>query len=60
MEEPELPRKPDIKPPDLATWSVEELEAYIARLEAEIVRAKAGIEAKQSIRGAAEALFKKS
>jgi uncharacterized small protein (DUF1192 family) len=59
MEEPDLPRKPSSKPPDLATWSVEELEAYIARLEAEIVRAKAGIEAKRSIRGAAEALFKK-
>lgn len=59
MEEPELPRKPDTKPPDLATWSIEELEAYIARMEAEIVRAKAAIEAKQSIRGAAEAAFKK-
>jgi uncharacterized small protein (DUF1192 family) len=59
MEEPELPSKPAFKPPDLATWSVEDLEAYIARLEAEIVRARAGIEAKQSIRGAAEALFKK-
>ena len=59
MEEPELPIRPATKPPDIATWSVEELEAYIARLEAEIVRAKAGIEAKQSIRGAAEALFRK-
>jgi len=59
MEEPALPSNPSFKPPDLATWSVEELEAYISRLEAEIVRARAGIEAKQSIRGAAEALFKK-
>jgi uncharacterized small protein (DUF1192 family) len=60
MEEPdELPRKPTAKPPDLSTWSVEEVEAYIARLEAEITRARAAIEAKQSIRGAAEALFKK-
>jgi len=59
MEEPELPSKPAFKPPDLATWSVEELEAYIARLEAEIARAREGIAAKQSIRGAAEALFKK-
>jgi len=56
----DLPRKPTAKPPDLATWSVEEVEAYIARLEAEIARARAAIEAKQSIRGAAEALFKKS
>jgi uncharacterized small protein (DUF1192 family) len=60
MEEPdELPRKPTAKPPDLSTWSVEEVEAYIARLGAEITRARAAIEAKQSIRGAAEALFKK-
>ena len=55
----DLPRRPTTKPPDLATWSVEEVEAYIARLEAEIARARAAIEAKQSIRGAAESLFKK-
>jgi uncharacterized small protein (DUF1192 family) len=55
----DLPRRPTTKPPDLATWSVEEVEAYIARLEAEIVRARAAIESKQSIRGAADALFKK-
>jgi uncharacterized small protein (DUF1192 family) len=59
-EEPDdLPRRPTTRPPDLATWSVEEVEAYILRLEAEIARAKAAIEAKQSIRGAAESLFKK-
>jgi uncharacterized small protein (DUF1192 family) len=55
----DLPRKPTTRPPDLATWSVEEVEAYIARLEAEIARARAAIAAKQSIRGAAESLFKK-
>lgn len=55
----DLPQTPTSKPPDLATWSVEEVQAYIARLEAEIARARAAIEAKQSIRGAAEALFKK-
>lgn len=59
QDEDELPRRPATKPPDLATWSVEELEAYIARLEAEIGRARAAIEAKQSVRGAAESLFKK-
>jgi uncharacterized small protein (DUF1192 family) len=59
-EEPDdLPRRPTTKPPDLSTWSVEEVEAYIARLEAEIARSRAAIEAKQSIRGAAESLFKK-
>lgn len=60
MEEPDdLPRTPTTKPPDLSTWSVEEVETYIARLEAEIIRACASIEAKQSIHSAAEALFKK-
>ncbi len=55
----DLPRRPTSKPPDLTTWSVEELEAYIARLEAEIARTRTAIEAKRSIRGAAESLFKK-
>lgn len=55
----DLPRRPTSKPPDLTTWSVEELEAYIARLEAEIARTRVAVEAKQSVRGAAEALFKK-
>ena len=55
----DLPLRPSAKPPDLATWSVEELEAYIKRLEGEIVRARAAIEARRSIHGAAEALFKK-
>jgi uncharacterized small protein (DUF1192 family) len=55
----DLPQRRTSKPPDLATWSVEEVQAYIARLEAEIARARAAIEGKKSIRGAAEALFKK-
>jgi uncharacterized small protein (DUF1192 family) len=60
MEEPDdLPRRPTTKPPDLSNWSVEEVLVYITRLEDEITRARAAIEAKQSIRGAAESLFKK-
>jgi uncharacterized small protein (DUF1192 family) len=55
----DLPRRPSAKPPDLATWSVEELETYIKRLESEIGRARAEIETRRSVRGAAEALFKK-
>jgi uncharacterized small protein (DUF1192 family) len=55
----DLPRRPTTKPPDLTTWSVEELEAYIERLESEIARARAAIEARRSVLGAAEALFKK-
>jgi uncharacterized small protein (DUF1192 family) len=45
--------------PDLNGWSVAELEAYIVSLETEITRARAEIEAKSSVRNAAEALFKK-
>ena len=55
----DLPRRPSAKPPDLATWSVEELEAYINRLQGEIERARAAIEARRSVHSAAEALFKK-
>jgi uncharacterized small protein (DUF1192 family) len=59
-EEPDdLPQRPSAKPPDLATWSIEELEAYISRLQGEIERARAAIEARRSVRGAADALFKK-
>jgi len=54
----EVPQRARAKPPDLSTWSVEEVEAYIVRLKAEIERAEAAIKAKQSIRGAAESLFK--
>jgi uncharacterized small protein (DUF1192 family) len=55
----DLPRQRTSKPPDLTTWSVEELEAYIARLKVEIERAREAIAARQSVRGAAEALFRK-
>ena len=59
-EEPDdLPRRATSKPPDLTSWSVEELEAYVARLQGEIERARAAIAARQSVRGAAESLFKK-
>ena len=59
-EEPdELPQRATRKPPDLTSWSVEELEGYIARLEGEVERARVAIAARQSVRGAAEALFKK-
>ena len=52
-------KRSKVGPPDLSGWSVAELEAYIARLEVEMARARAEIESKNSIRNAAEALFKK-
>lgn len=55
----DLPQHASAKPLDLTTWSIEELDAYIARLRAEIERAQAAIEARRSVRSAAEALFKK-
>jgi uncharacterized small protein (DUF1192 family) len=52
------PRKPVVKPKDLDLLGVKELEDYIAGLEAEIARARAVIDKKQSHKGAAEGLFK--
>jgi uncharacterized small protein (DUF1192 family) len=57
--EDDLPRRAGAKPPDLTNWSIEELEAYIGRLESEIARARVAIEARRAVRGAADALFKK-
>lgn len=56
----DLPERATSKPLDLTTWSIEELDAYILRLRAEIERAQAAIEARRSVRSAAEALFRKS
>lgn len=55
----ELPQRATAKPPDLTRWSIEELERYITRLQGEIERAQTAIAARQSVRGAAEALFRK-
>lgn len=53
------PKRSKVGPLDISGWSVEELKAYIARLEVEMARARAEIETKNSVRSAAEALFKK-
>lgn len=54
------PRAPTpTAPRSLDPLSVEELTAYIARLEAEITRARQAIAAKQQVRAGAEALFRK-
>lgn len=58
-EEDDRPKRLRPEERKLEGLSVEELEAYIAKLEAEISRARAAIEGQRAVRGAAEALFKK-
>ena len=58
-DEDDLPVRKGSRPPDLGHWSIDELNEYIRRLEAEILRARAQITAKQSFKGAADELFKK-
>lgn len=53
------PRKKPKKPKDLSTWNVEDLEEYIAAMEAEIERARAMIASKKGVASAADALFKR-
>ena len=59
-----IPDKPDdplklLAKQDLDPLSVEELEARIALLEAEIVRVRAKLDASVSFRASADELFKK-
>ena len=51
--------RPAHVPKDLATWNIEDLQAYIANMTAEIVRCEKIIEEKKSLSSAADALFKK-
>ena len=60
MDEEELePRRKPAQPRDLTLMGIEELETYIAELEAEIVRVRSDITAKLGQRRGAEALFKR-
>jgi uncharacterized small protein (DUF1192 family) len=60
MDEEELePRRRPAKPKDLTLLGIEELESYIAELEAEIARVRVEITAKLGQRSGAEALFKR-
>jgi uncharacterized small protein (DUF1192 family) len=60
MDEEELPRRKRlVEQPVLDSFGVEELNAYIGELRAEIGRAEAMIARKSSHRGVAEALFGK-
>ncbi len=60
-DEEETPRKrPRFEPLPLDGLSREDMEGYIASLEAEIARVRATITARDRDRGAAEALFRKT
>ena len=60
MDDSEIePRSKPAQPKDLTTLGVEELENYIADLEAEIARVRVEIAAKLGQRRGAEALFKR-
>ena len=50
--------KPAFAPKALQNWNVEDLEAYIARLEAEIIRVKSALDTKSAVADAAKGLFK--
>jgi len=52
------PRKKSVQPKNLDTLSIEELNFYIAELQAEIERARAKIAAKEAHRAGAASLFK--
>jgi uncharacterized small protein (DUF1192 family) len=53
------PRRKMPKKKDLTPLSIDELEAYIADMEGEILRVREAIVAKQKQRGGAESLFKR-
>jgi uncharacterized small protein (DUF1192 family) len=63
MDEAALPRArrdaalTELERDDLDLYAVDELQARIGRLEAEISRARRAIEKKQGVRSAAESLF---
>jgi uncharacterized small protein (DUF1192 family) len=60
MDEEELePRRKPREPKDLTLLGIEELETYIAELEAEIARVRIEISAKLGQRRGAESLFKR-
>lgn len=52
------PRKQTPKPKDLDGMGVEELQDYLAWLEAEVTRVKAKIESKKTYLAGAESFFK--
>ena len=53
------PRKAQPKPKDLEVMGVDELEAYMSELEAEVARVREKIAAKKSYLSGADAFFKR-
>jgi uncharacterized small protein (DUF1192 family) len=53
------PKRKTPKKKDLTPLSIDELEAYIADMEGEILRVREAIAAKRKQRGGAESLFKR-
>ena len=51
--------RPAHAPKDLTAWNIEDLQAYIANLTAEIALCEKIIDEKKSLSSAADALFKK-
>ena len=54
------PRHKQPKPKDLDAMGVDELEAYLAELQAEVERVTAKIESKKTYLAGADSLFKSS
>lgn len=52
-------QRPSQAPKNLTEWNIEDLQSYIANLEAKIEQCKQIIEQKRSLSSAADALFKK-
>ena len=53
------PRRKPQPVKDLSGWSISDLEAYIAEMQGEILRARDVIESKQAQKSAADLFFKK-
>ncbi|WP_207476832.1 DUF1192 domain-containing protein [Arenibaculum pallidiluteum] len=53
------PRRETPKPKDLSVMGIEEIESYIAGLQAEISRARAAIDQKRAARQGADTFFKR-
>ena len=53
------PQKGQLKPKDLTSWNIEELEQYIANMKLEIARVETVIENKKRVFKDAGSFFKK-